>query len=408
MGARDPHRSRFGRLRRRRGRGGLWRRGRRHARPYRRSLRAGLGDRDGLRRGPLQMPAPRRARPRPRHAGLDRPRAAGFDLSPRRAANGATASRPRAARTRRRAIGRSPARRSTSTGAIFRETIPAFPAALTDGADRRGRTAGILANRHASGTAIIEELGEEHLRTGKPICYTSADSVFQIAAHEEAFGLERLYDLCRIARRLCDPLNIGRVIARPFVGTTRRRTSSARRIARISPCRRRTAISRSAPRRRAARSSRSARSATFSPIATPGASVKGKSNDGNVDLCSRRCSETPDGGLIFVNLVDFDTEWGHRRDVPGFAACLEAFDRRLDEIEAAMRPTTIASSPPTTATTRPTRASTTRASTCRSSPSAPARRPVRSARGRRSPTSPRRSRPSWACRRGRTARAWAA
>ena len=103
----------------------------------------------------------------------------------------------------------------------FPETIPAFPEALTAALIAEGKLPGILANRHASGTAVIEEFGEEHLRTLKPICYTSADSVLQIAAHEEAFGLERLYDLCRIARRLCDPLNIGRVIARPFVGRTR-------------------------------------------------------------------------------------------------------------------------------------------------------------------------------------------
>ena len=94
----------------------------------------------------------------------------------------------------------------------------------------------------------------------------------------------------------------------------------------------------SARRKRAARSSRSARSATSSPIATPGSERKGKSNDGNVDLLLEALETTPDGGLILVNLVDFDTEWGHRRDVPGYAACLEAFDQRLGEIEAAMRP----------------------------------------------------------------------
>src|ERR1700683_2861254 len=102
----------------------------------------------------------------------------------------------------------------------FPETVPAFPWALTEALIAEGKLAGILANRHASGTAVIEDYGEEHLRTLKPICYTSADSVLQIAAHEQAFGLERLYDLCRIARRLCDPLNIGRVIARPFVGAS--------------------------------------------------------------------------------------------------------------------------------------------------------------------------------------------
>ena len=98
--------------------------------------------------------------------------------------------------------------------------MPAFPPALTDALIAEARLPGILGNKHASGVPIIEELGEEHIRTGKPICYTSADSVFQIAAHETHFGLERLYEVCEIARRLCDPLNIGRVIARPFVGET--------------------------------------------------------------------------------------------------------------------------------------------------------------------------------------------
>ena len=105
----------------------------------------------------------------------------------------------------------------------FPQAIPTFPASLTSALIAEAKLPGILADRHASGTAIIAELGEAHMRTGKPICYTSADSVFQIAAHEQAFGLERLYEVCRIARRLCDPLAIGRVIARPFVGASPRR-----------------------------------------------------------------------------------------------------------------------------------------------------------------------------------------
>jgi phosphopentomutase len=219
----------------------------------------------------------------------------------------------------------------------FPETIPAFPEALTAALIAEGELAGILANRHASGTAIIEEFGEEHLRTGKPICYTSADSVLQIAAHEEAFGLERLYDLCRIARRLCDPLRIGRVIARPFVGRHAKdfvRTAHRKDFAVPPP--------NGNLLQRAARKGRTIVSIgkigdIFAHCDT-GAERKGKSNDGNVDLLIEALGTTPDGGLVFVNLVDFDTEWGHRRDVPGYAACLEAFDRRLGAIEAAMRP----------------------------------------------------------------------
>jgi phosphopentomutase len=219
----------------------------------------------------------------------------------------------------------------------FPETIPAFPEALTAALIAEGRLAGILANRHASGTAIIEEFGQEHLRTLQPICYTSADSVLQIAAHEEAFGLERLYDLCRIARRLTDPLNIGRVIARPFLGRTPKdfvRTAHRKDFA-VSP-----------PDgnllQRAARAGRAIVSIgkigdIFAHRDT-GAERKGGSNDGNVDLLLEALSTTEEGGFIFVNLVDFDTEWGHRRDIAGYAACLEAFDQRLSAIEAAMRP----------------------------------------------------------------------
>src|SRR6185295_20311591 len=101
----------------------------------------------------------------------------------------------------------------------FPDTVPAFPPALTQALVREAGLPGLLGDRHASGIAVIDEFGAEHVRTGKPICYTSVDSVFQLAAHEEAFGLERLYHVCRIARRLCDPLKIGRVIARPFVGS---------------------------------------------------------------------------------------------------------------------------------------------------------------------------------------------
>ena len=103
----------------------------------------------------------------------------------------------------------------------FPDTVPAFPAGLTAAIIHEGKVPGILGNCHAPGTGIIERFGEEHIRTGKPICYTSVDSVLQIAAHETHFGLERLYELCLAVRRLVDPLKIGRVIARPFVGETR-------------------------------------------------------------------------------------------------------------------------------------------------------------------------------------------
>src|SRR5205085_200285 len=100
----------------------------------------------------------------------------------------------------------------------FPETVPCFPRALIEALCDAADIPGILGDCHASGTEIIARLGVEHRRSSKPICYTSADSVFQIAAHEETFGLERLYQVCAVARRLVDPLRVGRVIARPFVG----------------------------------------------------------------------------------------------------------------------------------------------------------------------------------------------
>ena len=157
----------------------------------------------------------------------------------------------------------------------FPETSPDLPGGAHRRADREARLPGILGNKHASGTAIIEELGEEHIRTGKPICYTSADSVFQIAAHETHFGLDRLYEVCGSRAACCDPLNIGRVIARPFVGETAatfERTANRRDYAVPPP--EPTLLDRRRGRR-PARSSRSARSATSSPIAASATIVKG-------------------------------------------------------------------------------------------------------------------------------------
>jgi phosphopentomutase len=218
----------------------------------------------------------------------------------------------------------------------FLEKIPAFPASLTEAMIAEAKLPGILGDKHASGTGVIEELGEEHLRTLKPICYTSADSVLQIAAHEEAFGLERLYDLCRITRRLCDPLNIGRIIARPFVGQKADdfvRTSRRKDFAVPPPA--------GNIFERAAKAGREIVSIgkvgdIFAHSHT-GREVKGVSNMAHVDMTLEALDSAADGSLIFVNLVDFDTEYGHRRDVPGYAACLEAFDRRLPEIMARLR-----------------------------------------------------------------------
>jgi phosphopentomutase len=296
----------------------------------------GRGNREGLRRGPLDLP-------RLDALGLGR----AIKSSTGRAPPGFALPEPRG----QWGYGVETSRgKDTPSGhweiagtpvdfdwGYFPQEIPAFPEALTAALMKEGKLPGILANRHASGTTIIEEFGEESSRTGKPICYTSADSVLQIAAHEEAFGLERLYELCRIARRLCDPLRIGRVIARPFVGRTARdfvRTSHRKDFAVPPPDG--NLLQRAAQAGRAVISI--GKIGDIFAHRDTGKEVKGKSNDGNVDLLLEALKTAPDGGLIFVNLVDFDSEWGHRRDVPGYAACLEAFDRRLPEIEAAMRP----------------------------------------------------------------------
>jgi phosphopentomutase len=223
----------------------------------------------------------------------------------------------------------------------FPDTRPAFPASFTEELIQRAKLPGILGNCHASGVTIIDELGAEHVRTGKPICYTSVDSVFQIAAHEGAFGLERLYETCRIARDLCDPLRIGRVIARPFVGSVDdgfRRTSNRKDFAVEPPADTILDI--------LSKAGRSVVSVgkigdIFAHRGT-GTELKTAGNEAGLSAALSAFADLPDGGLVFVNLVDFDTEFGHRRDVPGYAAALEAFDARVPEIQAALRPGDIA------------------------------------------------------------------
>ena len=219
---------------------------------------------------------------------------------------------------------------------FFPQIKPCFPPPLIEALAGETGLPGILGDCHASGTEILALLGTEHIRTGKPICYTSVDSVFQIAAHEEAFGLERLYDLCRTARRLLDPLNIGRVIARPFLGTTPdsfRRTANRKDFAILPP-----------PGNLLARAAAVGRDIVsigkigdiFAHQHT-GLERKGATNDANIDLLLDSLETSRDGGLIVANLVDFDAEYGHRRDVAGYAACLEAFDRRVPALLAKLR-----------------------------------------------------------------------
>ncbi|ANT49831.1 phosphopentomutase [Mesorhizobium amorphae] len=218
----------------------------------------------------------------------------------------------------------------------FPQTVPAFPAALTEAMIREGKVPGILGDCHAAGIEIIERFGEEHIRSGKPICYTSVDSVLQIAAHEAHFGLERLYAFCKTVRGLVDPLNIGRVIARPFVGetvATFERTYNRRDYAVPPP--EPTLLDRLTQRG----SKVFAVGKIGDIFAHRGISEvrKAAGNMAMFDKALGAMDDAGDGDLVFANFVDFDTEFGHRRDVAGYAAALEAFDLRLPEALAKLK-----------------------------------------------------------------------
>jgi phosphopentomutase len=218
----------------------------------------------------------------------------------------------------------------------FPRTIPAFPADFTAALIDRGKIPGLLGNKHAAGTDIILELGEEHLRTGKPIIYTSVDSVIQIAAHEDFFGLERLYEFCRIARKLADPLNIGRVIARPFLGSTShnfKRTANRRDFAVPPP--EPTLLDRLSEKGHDVISL--GKIADIFAHRGTGRIVKAPGNDALFDETLRMHHELAEGGLLIANFVDFDTDYGHRRDVEGYALALERFDRRLPQLLSNLR-----------------------------------------------------------------------
>ena len=220
----------------------------------------------------------------------------------------------------------------------FRDPANTFPKSLLDKLIERGRLPGVLGNCHASGTEIIERLGEEHVRTGKPIVYTSADSVFQIAAHEEAFGLERLLDLCLIARELVDEYRIGRVIARPFVGTNRARFRPHRQPSRLRRATARADRARQAGRERW-RGDRHRQDSGH--LCAPAASAE-RSRPPATRRCSMRrwmqLAAAPDRSIVFSNFVDFDMLYGHRRDVEGYAAALEYFDTRMPALLGRLGP----------------------------------------------------------------------
>ncbi|WP_280553690.1 phosphopentomutase [Halomonas sp. 25-S5] len=213
----------------------------------------------------------------------------------------------------------------------FLEEKNSFPAELLEVLVQEAELPGVLGDCHASGTEIIARLGEAHVASGKPIVYTSADSVFQIAAHEEAFGLERLYALCEVARRLLEPYNIGRVIARPFVGDA---TAGFTRTAN----RRDYSVEPPAPTVLQKLHDDAGTVVAIGKIADIYAhcgitrTVKASGHDALMDATLEALMDTGEHSLIMTNFVDFDMVHGHRRDVPGYAAALEAFDARLPEL----------------------------------------------------------------------------
>ncbi|MFQ5533370.1 MAG: phosphopentomutase [Sphingomonadales bacterium] len=218
----------------------------------------------------------------------------------------------------------------------FPPDYPSFPAGLIDGLIDQAGLPGVLGNCHASGTTIIAELGDEHVASGKPIVYTSADSVFQIAAHEEHFGLARLYEVCEIARKLVDPYNIGRVIARPFVGANGAYERTANRRDYATPPHQPTLLDKLSEAGREV----IAIGKTGDIFAHRGMTRKRKAagTAALFDTTLEELGRAPDGSLLFTNFVDFDSLHGHRRDPLGYAAELELFDKRLPELTARLEP----------------------------------------------------------------------
>lgn len=221
------------------------------------------------------------------------------------------------------------------TDKAFRVYPEGFPPEMVEPFEKRvGRK--VLGNKAASGTEILKELGEEHLRSGSPILYTSGDSVFQIAAHEDLVPPDQLYEWCRIGYEIaCLQHGVCRVIARPFVGRSAadfRRTPNRRDFP--VPPGGETLVDRLAAAGWPVFGVGKIED-IFSGRGISGA-VHTKSDSDGVDQTLKAMGEV-DRGLIFTNLVDFDTLFGHRNDVPGFAGNLELLDRRLPEVFEAMR-----------------------------------------------------------------------
>ena len=212
----------------------------------------------------------------------------------------------------------------------FPKTYPSFPNELLDPFIERIGSA-VLGNYAASGTVIIEELGGEHLRTRRPIVYTSGDSVFQIAAHEEVVPIDELYQMCEVARELCDPYRVGRVIARPFIGTEGAfiRTSGRRDFS-MEP------TGETVLDRLCSEGIETVGIGKIGDIFTERGVVVSHHDKGNAACLDRLEALLAAGGpvnqFVFVNLVDTDMIYGHRRDPVGYADAVNAIDSRLPDL----------------------------------------------------------------------------
>lgn len=213
----------------------------------------------------------------------------------------------------------------------FTEKENSFPPSLLEAFIEKANLPGVLGNCHESGTKIIARLGEEHIRTGKPIVYTSADSVFQIACHEQAFGLDRLIEISQIAFSLLAEFNICRVISRPFVGNDKsdfKRTGNRRDFSVQPP-------SSTLLDKLVENGGEVIAIGKISDIfAGQGITRKVKASglEALFDATLEAVENASERSLVFTNFVDFDSEYGHRRDVAGYARALEWFDRRLPEL----------------------------------------------------------------------------
>ena len=225
-------------------------------------------------------------------------------------------------------------------GIVMERAFPTFPQGfpqrIIDEFVAKAEVPGVLANVPASGTEVIKEFGAEHIKTGKPIVYTSADSVFQIAAHEEIIRVERLYEICEIARKILDGEDqVGRVIARPFLGTNEddfKRTENRHDYAVAPP----------ADNLLPLLKNKNLDVVCVGKVASVYDSIgvtedlPAKNNEQSINQTIKALNDETTG-LIFSNLVDFDMLYGHRRDAEGYAKALEYFDARLPEIYEALK-----------------------------------------------------------------------